>query len=197
MLALGARAIKFEGTGQSIPARTDHELRRRRAGAAAQDRTDQAARAHGLRGHAQGRTARGRVPGHALRRGRARRADREDRPSGVRIRHGSQGRAGHTDVSRLPQVDLHVGQPCRLPRHPEREAAEGGRHRQRRRHAHSRRLARRLEPHVRGRRYPAPGRTADRGDLRGDDARHRGDPAGRHHRRHRSGHPDLRRSAST
>ena len=83
---------------------------------------------------------------------RARRADREDRPAGVRLRHGPQGDAGDADVSRLPQGDLHLGQSRGLPRHPGREAAQGGRHRQRRRHAHPRRLARRFQPHVRGRR---------------------------------------------
>ena len=31
----------------------------------------------------------------------------------------------------LPQVDLHLGQPRGVPRHPERQAAEEGRHRQR------------------------------------------------------------------
>ena len=124
------------------------ELRRRGIGAATQDRTDQAARPGRLRRHAQGRAAGRRVPRHARRRGQARRADRADRPAGVRIRHGPRGDAGHPDVSRLPQGDLHLGQSRGLPRHPGREAAQGGRHRQCRRDADPRRLARRFEPHV-------------------------------------------------
>ena len=114
----------------------------------------------------------GRVPRHARRRDQARRADREDRPAGLRIRHGPQGDAGDADVSRLPESHLHLGQPRRLPRHPLREAAQGRRHRQCRRHADPRRLARRFQPHVCRGRDPAPGRAADRGHLRGDDARH-------------------------
>ena len=105
--------------------------------------------------------------------------------------------AGDADVPRLPQVDLHLDQPRGLPRHPRRQAAQGRRHRQCRRHADPRRLARRFQPHVRGRRNPAPRRAADRGDLRGDDARHRRDPAGRHHRRHRRRDPDLSSRPST
>ena len=104
--------------------------------------------------------------------------------------------AGDADVPRLQEVDLHLDQSRGLPRHPEREAAEGRRHRQHRRDADPRRLARRLEPHVRGRRNPAPRRAADRRHLRGDDARHRRDPARRHHRRHRRRDPDLRRGAA-
>ena len=95
------------------------------------------------------------------------------------------------------QVDLHLDQPRGLPRHPRRQAAEGRRHRQHRRHPDPRRLARRFQPHVPGRRNPAPRRAADRGHLRGDDARHRRDPAGRDHRRHRRRDPDLCRGAST
>ena len=53
-----------------------------------------------------------------------------------------------------------------------------------------------FEPHVPGRRNPAQGRAADRGDLRGDDARHRGGAARPHHRRHRRRDPDLRRAAA-
>ena len=51
--------------------------------------------------------------------------------------------------TRLPEVDLHLGQPRRLPRHPERaKVAEGRRHRQHRRHRDQGRLARRHQPHV-------------------------------------------------
>ena len=45
-------------------------------------------------------------------------------------------------------------------------------------------------------RHSAPRRTPDRGHLRSDDARHRGDPSGRHHRRHRRRHPGLCRGAA-
>ena len=77
---------------------------------------------------------------------------------------------------------------------PERQAAPRRRHRQHRRDADPRRLARQFEPHVQGRRRQARRRAADRGHLRGDDARHRRDPAGRHHRRHRLRHPGLCRA---
>ena len=60
----------------------------------------------------------------------------------------SRRAAGDADVSRLRQVDLHLDQPRGLPRHPERQAAARGRHRQHRRDARARRLARRFEPHV-------------------------------------------------
>ena len=46
---------------------------------------------------------------------------------------------------------------------------------------------------VRSRFGQARRRTAGRGDLRGDDARHRRDQAGRHHRRHRLRDPAIRR----
>ena len=124
------------------------ELRRRGTRAATQDRTDQAARPRRLRGHAQGRPARRRMPRHAGRRDPARRADRTDRSAGVRLRHGPRRDARDPDVSRLPQGDLHVGQPRGLPWHSGREAAQGGRHRQCRCDADPRRLARRFEPDV-------------------------------------------------
>ena len=47
-----------------------------------------------------------------------------------------------------PQLHLHLDQPCRVPRHPQRQAAARGRHRQYRRHADRRWLAWRFEPHV-------------------------------------------------
>ena len=62
---------------------------------------------------------------------------------------------------------------------------------------HRRRLARRLQPHVSGRRDPAPRRAADRGDLRGHDARHRGGEARPHHRRHRRTRSRASSSRST
>ena len=86
---------------------------------------------------------------------------------------------------------LHLDQPRRLPRHSRRQAAARGRHRQHRRHLHPRRLARRFQPHVSGRRDQARRRAAARGHLRMPDARHRRRQAGRAHRRHRRGDPDL------
>ena len=124
-------------------------------------------------------------------------ADRAARPAGAGVRLRPRRAAGHADVPRLQEIDLHLDQPRGLPRHPGRQAAEGRRHRQHRRHADPQRLARRFQPHVRGGRNPAPRRAADRRDLRGDDARHRRDQAGRHHRRHRRRDPELRRGAST
>jgi hypothetical protein len=67
----------------------------------------------------------------------------------------------------LPQVDLHLGQPRRLPRHSGRPAAQGRRHRQRRRHGHQGRLPRRHEPDVPGRQVLGAGRAAVPGGLRG------------------------------
>ena len=56
----------------------------------------------------------------------ARRADGKDRPAGVRICPRPQRNARDPDVSRLPQGDLHLGQPRGLPRHSRREAAAEG-----------------------------------------------------------------------
>ncbi len=96
-------------------------------------------------------------------------------------------------LSRLSEVDLHLGQSRRLSRHPERpEGAAGRRHHQHRCHRHPRRLARRHQPDVPRRR--ASGVKAQRlidvtfeamwaGIARGQ--------AGRHARRHRPCHPDA------
>ena len=73
----------------------------------------------------------------------------------------------------LPQVAVHLGQPRGLPRHPERQAAEEGRHRQRRRHRHQGRLARRHQPHVHGGRRLDRRQAPVRRHLRGHVARHR------------------------
>ena len=94
------------------------------------------------------------------------------------------------------KLDLHLDQPRRLPRHPEREAASRRRHRQYRRDADRRRLARRFEPHVQGRRRQARRRAAVdvtyEAMMRGIAAI----AARPHHRRHRRRHPGLRRGAS-
>ena len=113
-----------------------------------------------------------------------------------RIRHGSRRLSGAARLSRLSQVDLHVDQPCRLPRHPGFQAAAGRRHRQHRRHLHPGRLAWRFEPHVFDRRGSPQGAAAGRGDLRVAAARHRRRQAGRHHRRYRPCDPDLCRSGA-
>ena len=73
----------------------------------------------------------------------------------------------------LSGVDVHVGEPRRVPRHPGRQEAQGRRHRQRRRHRHQGRLPRRHEPHVLRRRAVDPGEAPVRRHLRGDVARHR------------------------
>ena len=61
---------------------------------------------------------------------------------------------GEPQLPRLPQDHLHLGQPRGLPRHPERQAAQGRRHRQYRRHRHQGRLPRRHQPHVLRRQAP-------------------------------------------
>ena len=70
-----------------------------------------------------------------------------------------RGRRGSRDarLSRLHQELLHLDQPCRLPRHPGRQDAQGRRHRQHRRDPDRRRLARRHQPHVPRRRRAAEG----------------------------------------
>ncbi len=99
--------------------------------------------------------------------------------------------SGAAQLPRLSQGDLHLDQPRRLPRHPGAEAAARRRHRQHRRDADRRRLARRHQPHVPRRPYLAPRRAADRRHLRGAAARHRRGPARQHHRAHRRRHPGL------
>ena len=131
------------------PAATLDELRRRGARAATQDRTDQAARPGGLRGHAQGRAAGRRVPRHAHRRGQARRADRE----------ASTGwcSSSRMDHDAMPATLMYRGyrkSTCTSINHvvchgiPSDKPLQGRRHRQCRRDADPRRLARRLQPHV-------------------------------------------------
>ncbi len=121
------------------------------------------------------------------------RDDREPRPVRVRVRPRPRRLPGAAQLSRLPQVDLHLDQPRRLPRHAGRQALARRRHPQHRRDPDRRRLARRREPDVRRRRAAAAGAAPDGRHLRGADARHRRDQARRDHRRHRLRHPDLRR----
>ena len=56
--------------------------------------------------------------------------------------------SGPAQLPGLPQVHLHVGEPRGLPRHPRRQDAQAGRHRQRRHHRHQGRLSWRHQPDV-------------------------------------------------
>ncbi len=132
-----------------------HDVRRFRAAAKPAQRPYQAARTRSVRGDAQGRRADragARSPGRT---GAAGRHDGRARQIHLRIRQGSRRLSRAAQLSRLSQVDLHLDQSRRLPRHPGREAAARRRHRQYRRHADRRGLARRRQPHVRGGRSAA------------------------------------------
>ncbi len=115
-----------------------------------------APRSRGLRGDAPGRPPHRRGARHARRRmcapGVPTDASRQAR---LRLRHGPRRLSGDAVLPRLHEIDLHLDQPRRLPRHPEREAAARRRHRQHRRDPDPRRLARRFEPHVLCRRRAA------------------------------------------
>ena len=121
---------------------------------------------------------------------------RRTRPAVPRVHPRPRRDPGAVELPRLPEVDLHLDQPGRLPRHSRRQKIGGRRHRQHRRHRHPRRLARRHQPHVLRRRGQREGAAADRRDLRGDVARHQGGQTGRHRRRHRPRHPELRQAES-
>ena len=91
----------------------------------------------------------GRRAGHDRAARDARRDHRGAGPALPRLhRRRAACRAGEPELPRLSEDDLHVGQPRRLPRHPERQEAEGRRHRQHRRDGDPRRLPRRHQPHV-------------------------------------------------
>ncbi len=92
----------------------------------------------------------------------------------------------------VPEDHLHLREPRGVPRHPERQAPEGRRHRQHRRHRDPGWLPRRHQPHV-FRRQAAPARAAPGRDLlRGHVARHRDGETRHAPRRHRACHPELR-----
>ena len=119
--------------------------------------------------------------------------DRRARPAVPRLHRRSRRDPGAAQLPRLSEIDLHLDQPCRLPRHPGRPAADGRRHPQYRRDRDPRRLARRYEPDVlcRRRASAVKAQQAGRRHLRGDDARHRGGAAGGAHRRDRRRDPAL------
>ena len=108
----------------------------------------------------------------------ARRDHRGARPPLPRPhRQRAEGDPRQRQLPRLPEDHLHLGEPCRLPRHPQRQAAEGRRHRQHRRHRHQGWLPRRHQPHVL-RRQAAGACAAAGGDvLRGHVERNRGGEA--------------------
>ena len=129
----------------------------------------------------------------------ARQAGHDDGRARQALPRFHRGARRHPRPARLQgflQIDLHVGQPCRLPRHPGRQGAGRRRHPEHRRDAHARRLARRLKPHVSRGRRGREGAQADRHDVRGDDAGHRPDQAGRHIGRHRPRDPEACRGAA-
>ena len=168
---LNIGGVRPRGRGQAA---SIHDLRRCGARAAAQDRTDQALRPGGLRGHAQGRAAGGRVPRHA----QPPRSSRACRPRSIDRLVFEFGR----DHNAMPATLMYRGyrhSTCTSINHvvchgiptdkPLREGdivnidvtliVDGW-------HGDSSRM-------YRGRRNPPQGRAADRGHLRGDDARHR------------------------
>jgi len=101
------------------------------------------------RQNARGRAAGGASVGHDWRACAGRRHHRAPEPNLPRLhRRRTAGDAGAAELPRLPQVDLHFGQPCGLPRHPVRAPTETRRHHQHRHHGHQGRLPRRHQSHV-------------------------------------------------
>ena len=86
---------------------------------------------------------------------RTHQARRDHRGAGSHLprlyRQRAEGDSRPAELQGLSQVDLHLDQPCGLPWHPQREAAEGRRHPQRRHHRHQGRLPRRHQQDVPGR----------------------------------------------
>ena len=145
-------------------------------------------------GHARRRPPRGRRPRHDRAADRARHDDRRNRPDLPRLhRQRAACDPGTLELQGISEVDLHLGQPRGLPRHPGRQGPEGRRHPQCGHHRHQGRLPRRHQPHVPGRRAVDPGPAAVRHGLRGHVARHPHDPPGHAPRRPRPHDPGLRR----
>ena len=115
--------------------------------------------------HAQGRRAGGEMPRRTDRHRQGRHADLENRRFRARVCLQPWRLSGDADVSRLPLFDLHLDQPCGVPRHARRPRAEGRRYRQYRRHLHRRWLVWRFQPDVCDCADRTKGRAADRGDL--------------------------------
>ena len=115
-------------------------------------------------------------------------------------RAGHRAGAAELRAARLhavPEVDLHLGQPPGLPRHPGRPGAEERRHRQHRRHRDQGRLPRRHQPHVHRRRAArsgqAPGARSPTNACGSGIAQ---GPPGRAPGRHRPRDPGARREAT-
>ena len=95
-------------------------------------------------------------------------------------RQRAEGHPGAAELQGLPEVDLHLDQPCGLPRHPERQAAEKRRHPEHRRHRDQGRLPRRHQQDVPCRQSAESGR-APLADHPGMPLqRHRNGQTGRH-----------------
>ena len=133
-----------------------------------------AARAGGLRRHAQG----GQLAADGARHARPSTSSRASPPRSSTISCSSS----RSTTAPIPAPLNYRGFPksiCTSINHvvchgiPGPEAAARGRHRQHRRDADRRRLARRHQPHVPRRAHLAPRRAADRRHLRGAAARHR------------------------
>ena len=157
-----------------------HDLCRRGPRAAAQDRTDQDPRPRRLRRHAQGR-ARWRPNASTCSPARSGRAS----PPSAIDRLSTTSACDH---GALPATLMYRGyrkSTCTSINHVVCHGIPGEKPLREGDIVNvdvtldPRRLARRFEPHVRGRRNPAPRRAADRSHLRGDDARHRRDQARR------------------
>ena len=108
-----------------------------------------------------------------------------------RVHRRARRGAGAAELSRLSEVDLHLDQPRRLPRHSGRAEAGERRHPEHRRHGDPERLARRFLAHVCRRHRLDAGAQPDGRDLRGDDARRARGEAGRDAGRHRPCDPEL------
>ncbi len=116
-------------------------LSRRRRGATAQYRPDLPLRPRCFRANAQGLPTDGPMSRRAGRDRTTWRDNGRDRSLCVRVRHGPQRDAGDAQLSRLPQIVVHLDQSRRLPWHSRRKASARRRHRQHRRNLCARWLA--------------------------------------------------------
>ncbi len=145
---------------------------------------------------ARRRPPRRRSPRHDRRARAARRDDRGTRPDLPRLhRQRAEHDPGQPELPRLPEDHLHLGQPRGLPRHPQRQAPEGRRHRQHRRHGHPDGF------HGDTSRMYSVGKPPPQAERLAETCfeamwqRHRGGAPRGAPRRHRARHPDLRRAA--